>query len=122
LRLFNKSRLVVCTVRCPWTGGAGYVLLPEAVGRRISDRRCADGRIETHSRKRCEGQYVNKRLKSEEQHTPPEDAFDFWLILVGALVFEPVIEVVRDAIRWIRSARRQSPCPPRNGKQSGDKP
>ena len=51
---------------------------------------------------------MKKRRKSEEQHTPPGDAFDLWLAMVGTLVIEPVVDVFRTTGRLIRSTRRQS--------------
>lgn len=65
---------------------------------------------------------MKKRRKSEEHHKPPGDPFDLWLAMVGTLVFEPVIDVVRTAGRLARGTRRRSPRQSRGQDRRRDKP
>ena len=65
---------------------------------------------------------MKKRQKSEGQHTPPGDPFDLWLAMLGTLVFEPVIEVVRNIGRLARGTRRRSQRQSRGQDRRRDKP
>ena len=65
---------------------------------------------------------MKKRRKSEEQHTPPGDAFDLWLTMLGTFVFEPMIEVVRSVGRLARGTRRRPRRQSRGDSRRRDKP
>ena len=65
---------------------------------------------------------MKKRRKSEERHKPPGDAFDLWLVMLGTLVIEPMIEVVRSVGRLARGTRRRSQRQSRGQDRRRDKP
>ena len=65
---------------------------------------------------------MKKRRKSEEQHTPPGDAFDLWLAMLGTFVIEPMIDVFRTAGRLARGGRRRSLRQSRGQDRRRDKP